>query len=129
MSKGLDLDLLLDSDSLTFKQKMYLRGILDYEIGRDVRGEVLVRYLYKPSDMTLSYYPDLKNTQCRDNTYKHVMYSLIELSYGHIPDKALSNEVRLFIIANVAQHKYEQPLKAKSQAIYSLLERIIAYVK
>jgi hypothetical protein len=129
MGKSLELDRLLDSDSLSFSQRMFVRSLVSYEIVRDIRKEVLIRYYPKDNQLTLTYYPNLGDPMVRENTYKHVMYSLIEQNYGFGKCLELSEEVRNFLIDNMGNHKTEQPLNAKSQEIYSLLERVLAYEK
>lgn len=122
---GLGLDLLLDNDVLTFKQKLYVRSLVSFKIDTDIRGEVIIHYTPKVCQTPMTYFPDMKNPNFETNAYKHIMYSLIDASYWN-KDRAVREAKTQFIKDNYRLYKYEQPLIWKAQDIYSLLERVYA---
>lgn len=122
----LNLDLLLDNDELSPAQERYVRSQVTYRLEVDKYNLLIVSYRDKITGIEFVETLDMNKTNLKRNTYKLVIYSLLNLRQLTIKDKPLLIEVKKVLRDNLSTYKINFPIKEKSQIMYSLLERVLS---
>lgn len=122
----LNLNKPLDNDELSAKQERHIRSLVHYKL--EMTKEDLLRIYYKDKITEIEFVDlmDINQTNLKRNTYKFVIYSLLEQRKLKIKNKELLSKVKKVLRRDRSEYEINLPIKEKLQTMYSLLERVLA---